>query len=114
LQSHLESAARAFSILDEEPEVIERPHAKSIRRAGGAVLFDNVCFGYEPGHPVLHNVSFEVEPGTSVGIQGSTGAGKSTLMMLLTRFYDPTTGWILLDGLDLRDYKLKDLRNQFS
>jgi ATP-binding cassette subfamily B protein len=63
---------------------------------------------------VLHDVSFEIDPGTRVGISGTTGAGKTTLMSLLTRFYDPTAGAILLDGIDLRDYKLADLRNQFA
>jgi len=63
---------------------------------------------------VLHNISFDVEPGTSLGIAGTTGAGKTTLVNLLTRFYDPTAGQILLDGVDLRDYKLADLRNQFA
>jgi ATP-binding cassette subfamily B protein len=63
---------------------------------------------------VLHNISFAVDPGTRLGISGKTGAGKSTLMSLLTRFYDPSSGQILLDGIDLRDYKLADLRNQFA
>jgi ATP-binding cassette subfamily B protein len=115
LQSSLASAERAFSLLDEAPDVVERPGARSLSRASGAVAFREVSFAYRQGErPVLRDVSFEVEPGSRVGISGATGAGKSTLMNLLTRFYDPTSGQILLDGVDLRDYKLADLREQFS
>src|SRR5262249_44861365 len=64
--------------------------------------------------PVLSDISFEIKPGMRVGIAGTTGAGKTTLVSLLTRFYDPTGGQILLDGIDLRDYKLADLRSQFA
>jgi ATP-binding cassette subfamily B protein len=80
----------------------------------GAVTFRNVSFAYSKDHPVLHDISFEVGPGIHLGIVGTTGAGKTTLVSLLTRFYDPTAGQILLDGIDLRDYKLADLRNQFT
>src|SRR5207253_10270660 len=66
------------------------------------------------GRPILHAISLDVTAGAWVGIAGTTGAGKTTLVSLLTRFYDPTTGQILLDGVDLRDYKLADLRNQFA
>ncbi len=114
LQKNLASAERAFGILDETPEVPERPHARPLARASGAVQFAQVGFAYEADHPVLDDVSFAIEPGERVGIAGPTGAGKSTLMNLLTRFYDPTCGSILLDGVDLRDYRLADLRNQFG
>lgn len=114
LQSSLASAERAFSILDEAPDVIERPNARPLARASGAVAFRDVSFAYDEDRPVLHNVSFEIDSGTRLGISGTTGAGKTTLISLLTRFYDPTDGQILLDGLDLRDYKLADLRNQFA
>jgi ATP-binding cassette subfamily B protein len=114
LQKNLASAERTFGILDEAPEVPERPHARSLARPSGAVQFCDVSFAYEPGRPVLSNVSFAVEPGERVGIAGPTGAGKSTLMNLLARFYDPTSGRILLDGVDLRDYRLADLRSQFG
>jgi ATP-binding cassette subfamily B protein len=73
-----------------------------------------VSFAYEDDRPVVHNVSFAIVPGTTVGIAGLTGAGKSTLMALLTRFYDPLAGQILLDGVDLRDFRLADLRRQFG
>lgn len=114
LQNGFASAGRAFSLLDELPEVVERPHAKRLVRARGEFLFDGVTFAYEPGHDVLHGVRLFVAPGSRVGIQGKTGAGKTTLVSLLTRFYDPTSGAILLDGTDLRDYKLADLRSQFA
>lgn len=114
LQSHLASAERAFSVLDEAPDVIERPSARPVVRAEGHVTFEHVSFAYDGGHPVLRRISFEVAPGTRVGIAGPTGAGKTTLISLLTRFYDPSVGRILLDDVDLRDYKVADLRNQFA
>ena len=114
LQASLASAERAFSLLDEAPDVAERPNARRLVRASGAIVFRNVSFAYGKDRPVLHNISFEISPATRVGIVGATGTGKTTLMSLLTRFYDPTAGEILLDCVDLRDYKLADLRNQFS
>src|SRR5881397_3224699 len=114
LQSYLASAERAFALLDQQPEVPERPHARPVTRATGAVEFRGVSFAYGPDRPVLHDISFKIEPGTRLGVVGATGAGKTTLISLLTRFYDPTAGQILLDGVDLRDYKLDDLRRQFA
>lgn len=114
LQSHLSSAERVFALLDEPPEVMERPRARPLVRARGAIAFRDVSFAYSEERPVLQRVSFEISPGSRVGIAGVTGAGKTTLLNLLTRFYDPTDGQILLDGVDLRDYKLADLRNQFA
>jgi ATP-binding cassette subfamily B protein len=111
------SAERAFALLDELPEVPERPGARAIAKATGAVSFRHVSFAYGrsgEANPVLRGVSFDVPAGARVGIFGRTGAGKTTLMNLLTRFYDPTAGQILLDGVDLRDFRLADLRNQFS
>ena len=114
LQSALASAERAFAMLDAPAEVPERPHARPLARAAGAVAFEDVSFAYDADRPVLRGVSFQVEPGTRVGISGTTGAGKTTLVSLLTRFYDPTAGRILLDGIDVRDYRLADLRRQFA
>jgi ATP-binding cassette subfamily B protein len=78
------------------------------------MAFRRVSFAYENGHPILRDISFAIEPGTCVGLVGTTGAGKTTVVNLLTRFYDPTHGEILLDGVDLRDYRLADLRHQFA
>jgi ATP-binding cassette, subfamily B, bacterial len=114
LQSQLASAERAFALLEEPPDVVERPDARPLRRARGAVTFRDVLFAYDRERPVLRKLSFEIGPGQRVGIVGATGAGKTTIVSLLARFHDPTDGQILLDGVDLRDYKVADLRNQFS
>ena len=114
LQSSLASAERAISLLDETPEVIERPDARALDRAQGHVTFRDVSFSYATDRRVLDSVSFDVTPGMRLGIAGRTGAGKTTLMSLLTRLYDPTGGAILLDGVDIRDLLVDDLRQQFS
>jgi ATP-binding cassette, subfamily B, bacterial len=114
VQASLVSAERAFSLLDEAPDVTERPKARTLARASGALVFRNVSFAYDKDRPVLNHISYAISSGTCVGIIGATGAGKTTLVSLLTRFYDPTVGQIFLDGVDLRDYKLTDLRNQFA
>src|SRR5262249_47759553 len=114
LQAHLASAERAFFLLDALPEVSERSDARPLSRALGGVAFRSACFAYKDDQPVLQDIAFEVPPGTRVGIVGQTGAGKTTLVSLLARFHDVSSGQILLDGVDVRDYKLDDLRNQFS
>jgi len=114
IQAYLASAERVFGVLDERPDVPERTNARPLERAEGAVAFHDVSFGYEPARSVLHDVSFELSPGARVAVVGTTGAGKTSLVSLLTRFYDPTAGAITLDGVDLRDYRLADLRNQFA
>jgi ATP-binding cassette subfamily B protein len=114
LQGSLVSAERAFQLLDELPEVVEKPEARPLPRANGAVAFENVSFGYNAERPALRDISFAVAVGSRVGIAGTTGAGKSTLVSLLLRLYDPAGGKISLDGVDLRDFKLRDLRNQFA
>jgi ATP-binding cassette, subfamily B, bacterial len=114
LQTYVASIKRAFELLDEVPDVAERPHARPLKRATGAIEFRGVGFAYDRENLVLDGVSFAIEAGTRLGIAGRTGAGKSTLMSLLMRFYDPSRGQILLDGVDLRDYKLAELRNQFA
>lgn len=114
LQSSLAGAQRAFELLDECPDVVEHPQARPLRRARGALEFQDVSFSYDAKHPILHHLSFSIDAGTRLGIAGHTGAGKTTLINLVTRFYDPSAGRILLDGVDLRDYKLADLRRQFA
>ncbi|MGE5198797.1 MAG: ABC transporter ATP-binding protein [Rhodospirillaceae bacterium] len=114
LESSMASAERAFALLDKMPEVAEKRDAHRVGRSMGSLLFLDVSFAYDAEHVVLHRVSFAAPTGTRVGIRGTTGAGKSSLMSLLMRFYDPTDGQILLDGVDLRDYNLADLRRQFG
>jgi ATP-binding cassette subfamily B protein len=114
VQTHLASAERALALLDEPPDVPERPDARPIARARGAVAFRGVTFGYEPGQPVLRDISCDVGPGTRVAITGATGAGKTTLVSLLTRLYDPAEGQVRLDGVDVREYRIADLRRQFA
>ncbi len=114
LQSSLASAERAFELLDQEPDVPEHPDPRPLDRAAGKLEYREVRFSYDGEHDVLRDISFLLEPGTKLGIAGRTGAGKTTLVNLATRFYDPTAGAILLDDVDLRDYRLADLRNQFG
>lgn len=114
IQASLASAERAFSLLDQTQDVPEKPNARPLSGASGAIEFDQVSFTYPEGPQVIYDVSFKVDPGIRVGLMGPTGAGKTTLISLLTRFYDPTHGRILLDGIDLREYRLVDLRNQFA
>ena len=114
LQSKLASAERVFSLLDDMPEVVEKPGARPLARSRGHVEFDRVTFGYGDGRWALEGVSFEIPPGARVGIAGPTGAGKTTLVNLLLRFYDPSQGAIRLDGMDLREARLVDLRRQFA
>ena len=114
VQVSMVSLERAFALLDEIPETLSAPNAQAISQVDGHIEFQNVSFCYPNGRRVLNNVSFTIQPGTKVGILGATGSGKSTLLSLLTRFYDPSQGRILLDGMDIREVRLRDLRNQFS
>ena len=114
IQKSLTMAERAFALVDRVPDVREAEHPLSIARARGSLRFESLAFEYEPGQPILSDVSLEIPAGARVGIEGETGAGKSTLLNLVARFFDPTSGRILLDGVDIREYRLDDLRNQFS
>jgi ATP-binding cassette subfamily B protein len=114
LQASLASAERAFFLLDQQPDVLERPHARPLERAEGAIEFRGVSFAYGPGQPVLDDVWFSIEPGTRLGVAGKTGSGKSTLVSLMTRLYDPDLGAVVLDGCDVRDYRVQDVRDQFA
>jgi ATP-binding cassette subfamily B protein len=114
IQQSLSGARRVFEILDAPAEVVSAPDAVRLPRANGGVAFEHVTFGYDPALPVLKDLSFKVEPGECVAILGSTGSGKSTLLALLCRFYDPTSGRVLIDGLDARDIDLADLRRNIG
>jgi ABC-type multidrug transport system fused ATPase/permease subunit len=105
---------RIQAILSADDVIKERVGAIDPGRVRGAIDFDRVSFGYEGGTPVLQDVSFSIEPGQVVGIVGSTGSGKSTVLSLLPRFYDPTLGHIRIDGVDVADYKVAALRSQIA
>jgi len=105
---------RFLEILDEEPDVQETPNAMRLTRANGQVAFEDVSFSYEQGHQVLQDVSFTLERASCLGVVGPTGSGKTTVSTLVLRLFDPTRGRITLDGVDLRQYKVTDLRNQFA
>jgi ATP-binding cassette subfamily B protein len=114
LQSWMTSMERCFVLMDYAPEIAENPGARPLPRARGEFEFRNVSFEYGGSGRGLHGISFTVPSGSRVGIVGSTGAGKTTLLNLIMRFYDPTQGQVLLDGVDLRDYRISDLRRQFA
>jgi ATP-binding cassette subfamily B protein len=114
LQVWLASLERAFMLLDQSPEIAERQGARTLPLARGDFEFRNVTFVYEESGRGLHDVSFTIPAGTRVGVVGATGAGKTTLLNLLMRFYDPTAGDVLLDGIDIREYRIRDLRKQFA
>jgi ABC-type multidrug transport system fused ATPase/permease subunit len=103
-----------FDLLDTEPDIRDLPQARKIASAQGHVLYENVNFSYSGRTDTLKNISFSAKPGEVIGIVGPTGAGKSTLVSLLPRFYDPKGGRILLDGVDTRELTLKSLRAQVS
>jgi ATP-binding cassette subfamily B protein len=104
----------ALDLLDTEPEVKDAPDAVSIGQVKGRVTFEGVDFAYKGRPSTVKDISFDVAPGSQVAIVGPTGAGKTTLVSLMMRFYDPDRGRILLDGLDLRDVTLRSLREQIS
>lgn len=114
LQVWLASLDRTFALLDQEPEIAERVGAERLVTATGAFEFRNVSFSYDQSGRGLEDLSFHIPAGTRVGIVGATGAGKTTLLNLLMRFYDPTVGEVLLDGKDIREYRIADLRRQYA
>jgi ABC-type multidrug transport system fused ATPase/permease subunit len=114
VQQSLSGARRVFEILDAPVAIHSPANPARLPRAEGNLVLENVWFEYTPGHPVLRDISFAVEPGQRVAILGATGAGKSTLLSLLGRFYDPTRGRITLDGIDLKKLHLDDLRRNLG
>ena len=112
MQNAMTASRRIFDLLDVEERLPEQPTVVDPGEVVGEITFENVSFGYNPEVLVLKNLSFSVAPGEKVALVGATGAGKTTVLKLLTRLYDPTNGRILLDGVDIRDYALRDLRKR--
>jgi len=114
LQSTVASAERVFELLDEEEEIPDPENPVVLDKVEGHVKFENVYFSYEPQKPLIENLNLEAKPGQSVAIVGPTGAGKTTLVNLLMRFYDVDAGRITLDGVDIRQMRRADLRKNFG
>jgi len=114
LQSALAGAERVFEIIDTTPELADKPNAQSLEQVEGRVVFKDVRFSYEPGTEVIRGMNFEAYPDHTLALVGPTGAGKTTMINLLSRFYDVDSGSILVDGKDIRDVKTKDLRRSLG
>ena len=110
IQRGLAASQRVFEFLDIPPEVRENPGARPVRFTRGEVRFEHVTFGYRPDRPVLHDISFTAPAGGKIAIVGSTGSGKTSLVSLLPRFYEPQQGRILVDGIPIRDVRVDSLR----
>lgn len=114
LQSALAGAERVFEVLDQKEEIEDKKECKELANVRGNVEFKDVSFGYNEDNIVLHDISFKVEEGKSLAIVGATGSGKTTIVNLLTRFYEITKGSITIDGVDIRDYSRDSLRSNFG
>ena len=114
MQSLLAASERVFEFLNEAEEEPDVSPARTIEKVRGAVEFHDVCFEYLPGQPIIRNFSVKVEPGMNVAIVGPTGAGKTTIINLLMRFYEPTSGYISIDGVPIREMKRADVRRLFG
>jgi ATP-binding cassette subfamily B protein len=114
LQSALAGSERIFEVLDASPSVPDLLQAPPLANIQGAVRFDHVSFGYEPQKPVLKDVSFCAQPGETIALVGPTGAGKTTIINLLSRFYDVDDGAITIDGYDIRQVQQKSIRRQLG
>jgi ATP-binding cassette, subfamily B, bacterial len=108
------AGARVIELLETAPEVADRADAVDAPEFRGDICFENVSFAYEPGRPVLDNVSFTVPAGQTLAILGESGGGKSTLLNLIARLHEPTSGRILIDGRELRDYRVDSLRRRLG
>jgi ATP-binding cassette subfamily B protein len=113
-QQSATAAERLFNIIDTPSEVADRVNAVKIERPDGLIKFNDVTFEYEVGERILKDINLEIQPGKMIGLVGQTGSGKSTLVSLLCRFYDPTKGSITIDGIDLRDIDTKSLRSNIG
>jgi ATP-binding cassette subfamily B protein len=114
IQNAIAGAERIFTILDEKPAVYNKPEARAMPQIKGLVEFDQATHSYEDGVPVLKDVSFTAQPGQTIAIVGPTGAGKTTIINLIPRFYDVTGGAVRIDGIDVRDVSMKSLRAQIG
>jgi ATP-binding cassette, subfamily B, multidrug efflux pump len=114
IQNAIAGGERIFNIIDENPAVVDKPAAKEMTEIQGKVEFNEVSHEYEAGVPVLNKVSFSAEPGQTIAIVGPTGAGKTTIINLLPRFYDVTHGSVKIDGIDVRDVTAESLRRQIG
>jgi ATP-binding cassette subfamily B protein len=114
LQSAMAASERIFGLLDEEQEPPDPEKPVMLDKVEGDIVFDHVTFGYDPQHPVLRDVSFHIKPGESVAIVGATGAGKTSLISILSRFYDIQQGRILLDKVDIRQMRRQDVRKHIG
>ncbi|HSV15449.1 MAG TPA: ABC transporter ATP-binding protein, partial [Tepidisphaeraceae bacterium] len=113
-QNAIVSARRLYEVLMADSTVPQRPHAKPLLAGPGNVRFEHVTFGYDASKPVLQDIDIEIKGGSIVAVVGPTGAGKSTLVNLIARFYDPQHGRVVLDGTDLRDVRLDSLRREVA
>jgi len=114
LQGAASGVQRCFEVLDRANDVPDAPDAYELTGTRGDLVFENIAFGYSADRPILQKVNVHIEPGQTVAFVGGTGAGKSTMLSLVPRFYDPTAGRVLLDGHDVRELTKKSLRNQIS
>ncbi len=114
VQQALAGAERVFEVLETEPEIKEKENATELKNVKGKITFENVTFSYNPRAPVLKNISFEINPGEMVAFVGPTGVGKTTIMYLINRFFDPDSGRIKIDDIDIRDVTLKSLHENIS
>lgn len=108
------SSERIFEFLDEQPSVPEQTNAVSPATIHGDVVFEDICFSYDGKRDVLNQINLQIKAGETIALVGHTGSGKSSIVNLLCRFYDPTGGRVMMDGIDLRDYRLDTLRSQVS
>ena len=114
MQQSMAGAERVLAVLDAPQEIEDKPGAKTLKDVQGEIVFDHVSFSYGEGIPVLQDVSFRCEPGQMLALVGPTGVGKTTLAQLISRFYEPTEGRILIDGNDIQDVTMESLRRHIS
>jgi len=113
-QSSMAAVQKIYTVLDTDPDMLDAPDAVELPEARGEVELRDISFGYDAGNPVLYDVDLTIPAGTTVALVGATGAGKSTVVKLLARFYDPQAGQVLIDGYDVREVTQRSLREQLA